>query len=298
VKNKKTPNRKATEINTAELAKLLHNIDFKSENELKVFLDGIMNGGGIPEVPPKTALDKAQDIMYDAWESDNPNDRIKLAKKALKICPDCADAYNFLAEEKSETLKEAIDYYQKGVEAGRRALGEEMFKEDSGHFWGLIDTRPYMRSRFGLMECLWNLGKHDDAIMHDQEMLELNTSDNQGVRYILIAYFAEIGRYDQLDEFINHSEFKDDCCSEWHYTRALLSFVTEGESKKANTDLKIALKSNQYVPAYLTGKKRIPSILPDRITMGGEDEGFCYAYRHIKAWQKVPGAIEWLKNKS
>ena len=46
-----------------------------------------------------------------------------------------------LAEEEAETLEEAKEFYQKGVEAGEKALSEKAFEEDSGHFWGVIKTR-------------------------------------------------------------------------------------------------------------------------------------------------------------
>ncbi len=52
------------------------------------------------------------------------------------------------------------------------------------------------------------------------------------------------------------------------------------------------------IPDYLTGKKAVPEVLPDRITMGGEDEGFCYAWRYGKSWKRVPGAIDWLKEQT
>lgn len=298
MKDNEIPDRRAMEKMTSDLSRLLQKEGFKSEKEVKEYLDGIVKGGTIPEAPPKTALEYTQDIMYEAWGSDNPKERIKLAKEALDVCADCADAYNLLAEEEAESLYEAKRLYQKGVDAGRRALGEDIFNENDGYFWAYAPSRPYMRSRFGLMECLWLLGEHDEAIKHAQEMLKLNTNDNQSVRYVLIAYLSEIGLYDQLDSFINHSEYKDDCGAEWLYTRALLSFVNNGESKKANSDLKVALKKNQYVPEYLTGKKSVPSMLPDRIIVGGEDEGFCYASRYMKAWQKVSGAIDWLKDKA
>lgn len=32
--------------------------------------------------------------------------------------------------------------------------------------------------------------------------------------------------------------------------------------------------------------------------MGGEDEGFCYAWRYEKSWKKVSGAINWLKEQT
>ena len=82
------------------------------------------------------------------------------------------------------------------------------------------------------------------------------------------------------------------------YTQVLLSFVKKGASEEAEKDLKIALKSNRYVPDYLAGKEPIPKVLPDTMTMGGEDEGFCCAARSIKAWKKAPGAIDWLKEKA
>ena len=43
-------------------------------------------------------LDQAQDLIYDAWELADPIKRSRLARKALKISPDCADAYVLLAE--------------------------------------------------------------------------------------------------------------------------------------------------------------------------------------------------------
>lgn len=294
----KIPDQKAMEKMTLDLSRLLQGQGFKPKKELKAYLDGIVNGGKMPDAPPKSAVQFTQDIMYEAWEAESKRERIKLAKEALSISSDCADAYNLLAEEDAKTLEEAKELYQKGMEAGRRALGGKIFKENDGHFWGYAPSRPYMRSRLGYMECLWESGEHDEAISHAKEMLKLNTSDNQSIRYVLAAYLAEIGRYGELDNFLNRGEHKDDCVAEWLYTRALLSFVKQGDSDKANNDLKIALKSNQYVPEYLTGKKSIPKFLPDRITMGGEDEGFCYASRYPQAWKKVSGAIDWLKEKS
>jgi len=297
-KKNKIPDRRATEKMTSDLSRLLQGQEFKSKKELKAYLDGIVKGKKMPAAPPKSAVQFAQDIMYEAWDTENKEERLKLTKEALSVSPDCADAYNLLAEEDAKTLEEAMKLYQKGMEAGRRALGEKIFKENNGHFWGYTPSRPYMRSRFGFMECLWVSGEYDEALGHAREILKLNTSDNQGIRYILAAYLTDLGRYDELDDLLNHGEFEDDCMAEWLYTRALLSFVKEGSSEKANNDLKVALKSNKHVPKYLTGNKPIPRDLPDNIIEGEEDEGFCYASIYLKAWKKVPGSIDWLKEKA
>ena len=50
-------------------------------------------------------------------------------------------------EETAETPEQALELYRKGVEAGERALGSESFNEYAGHFWGHLETRPYMRAR-------------------------------------------------------------------------------------------------------------------------------------------------------
>jgi len=298
----KIPDRRAMEKVTSDIGRMLEGQNFDSEEDMKVYLDSIVQGGQVPKAAPKNALQFAQDIMYDAWETESQKERIKLAKEALSISPDCADAYNLLAEEEAQALEEAKKLYQKGVASGRRALGEKMFQEiledgEEGHFWGYTPSRPYMRSRAGLMECLWGLGKHDEAIEHAMEMLKLNVNDNQGIRYILTAYLADLKRYDDLEEFMS-GEFAGDCSAEWLYIRVLLSFVKEGDSVRSSRDLKDALKENIFVPEYLTGKKSIPRVLPDRVTMGGEDEGFCCASRYLNAWKNVPGAIDWLKEKA
>lgn len=279
-----------------DLSRLLEGKDFKSEEDLQAYLNGMI-GKSIPESQPESAVDRAQDIVYEACETDDRKKRIRMAKEALAISPDCADAYNLLAEE-AKTIEDARELYQEGIEAGRRALGEEIFKENTGHFWGYIPTRPYMRSRAGYMECLWLLGEHDEAILHAREMLRLNTGDNQGIRYILIAYLAEIGRYVELEKFMSNQQYRGDCSAEWLYTRALLTFVKRGASETSAKELRVALQKNKFVPAYLSGKKAVPRHLPDCITMGGEDEGYCYAVRYLVAWKKVPGALHWLKEQT
>ena len=49
------------------------------------------------------------DLMYEAFESHDPMERVELAKKALEICPDCADAYVLLAEH-TKNRKEALEW--------------------------------------------------------------------------------------------------------------------------------------------------------------------------------------------
>jgi hypothetical protein len=111
-------------------------------------MEGIMWGSlrGLVGPREETPLSRAQDVMYEAFKLRDPAERVERARKALEICPDCADAYVLLAENATNN-KEALDLFAKGVAAGERALGEEAFRDNVGHFWGELDTRPYMSAR-------------------------------------------------------------------------------------------------------------------------------------------------------
>jgi tetratricopeptide (TPR) repeat protein len=140
------------------------------------------------------ATAKAQDVMYRAWEQNTSRSRIALARKALNISPLCADAYVLLAEE-AQSVEEARNLYAKGVEAGELALGPQGFKEYAGHFWGFLETRPYMRARAGLASTLVQLGDVEGALAHYRDMLKLNPNDNQGIRYVLAGCLLRQDNY-------------------------------------------------------------------------------------------------------
>ncbi|MBI5303029.1 MAG: hypothetical protein HY868_12905 [Chloroflexi bacterium] len=240
----------------------------------------------------ESALDRAQDLMYDAFEETNPAKRIALAHDALTISADCADAYVLLAQEEADTLQRAMEYYAQGVAAGARALGKEFFAENAGHFWGLLETRPYMRARHGLAETLWRLNRQEDALAHYREMLRLNPNDNQGIRYLLVDLLLQLERDEEIAPLLK--QYHDDWSATWQYTRALLAFRKHGATARANKALADALEENPHVPAYLTGRKRVPNRLPDLIGMGDEREAIAYAADHLNYWRRTPGAVEWL----
>jgi tetratricopeptide (TPR) repeat protein len=239
-------------------------------------------------------LHKAQEMMYKAWEASNPARRLALAHQALSVSADCADAYVLLAEEEADTLARAANYYRQGIEAGERALGAAYFKENQGYFWGLLETRPYMRARLGLANALWSLRRNDEAIAHYRALLELNPGDNQGVRYSLLNLLLELNRDAEAEALLRQY---DEAMAEWRYGWALVRFRQAGPGKEADRRLRAALKSNRHVPAYLTGRQRIPVQLPPYYGFGDEAEAVHYAHRYLNHWRRTPGAVEWLRGK-
>src|SRR5262249_47373556 len=150
------------------------------------------------------------------------------------ISPDCADAYVLLAEH-ATSRKEALRLYEQGVAAGERALGAEAFERDVGHFWGLLETRPYLRARLGLAHSLWTDGRRDEAVGHLQDMLRLNPGGNQGVRYTLAGFLLFLDRDDDLAQLLQ--QYHEDSAA-WAYTKALLAFRQQGDTLEARRLLK------------------------------------------------------------
>lgn len=241
-------------------------------------------------------VQQAQDLMYQAWESDSRQRRIELAYKALMISRNCADAHVLLAEEAADTPGELIAYYMLGVAAGERALGKRMFTEEAGHFWGILETRPYMRALEGLAACMRNTDAKEQAAEHYRVMLRLNPNDNQGIRYSLAAVLLELGDHDGLEDLLR--EYEEDISTDWHFSRALLSFRKEGDCDRSLDLLERAMESNPHVLKFLLGRKKLPKRLPEFYSFGEESEAINFMLNFADGWQLTPGALKWLSERA
>lgn len=275
----------------SDLGKLLEQQEFESIEEANEFLAQFM-GAPLPEMPPETPLEEAQELMYEAWETPSPRRRVQLAKQALQISPDCIDAYVALAESDAKNVRQAYDYYLQGVEAGNRLFADE-FEEMVGHFWGITRTRPYMRALSGLAETLWLMGQKDASIKQYQELLRLNPGDNQGNRYILLHHLLEHGLPEEIDALL--AMYPDDAQAAWNYNYALYLFRHEGDSAAANAKLATAMRWNKHVPDYLLGNRTFKPQAIEYMTMGGEDEAMLYVQENLPLWQQTAGALTWLQ---
>jgi len=237
-------------------------------------------------------LHQAQELVYKAWETESRKKRVSLARKAIEISADCADAYVILAQETAKDLFETRDLYEKAVKAGENAIGPRKFKEYTGNFWGYIETRPYMRARWGLAEILWVMRERKQAIEHCKDMLRLNPNDNQGIRHILISWLIEAGENKDVERLFE--QYEGDCFASWVYSQALYLF-RKGSKVEACIKLKEAIERNHYVPLYILGYKKMPKEMPDYFSLGDETEAIAYVWDSYNLWHSVDGACEWLK---
>lgn len=280
----------------ADMRAYLDAQEYETPEELNEILQNALAAGGFPRREPRTPLERAQDLVYDAWDTSDRRERIRLAQEALSISPDCADAYVILAQETARSAEEAEPLYAQGVAAGERAIGPELFEEAVGQFWGVLETRPYMRALEGLSQALWALDRREEAIARAQEMLRLNPDDNQGMRYTLLGWLLPAGRDEEAGALLE--AYADDGAATWLYGQALHAFRREGDSRRSRRLLTEALRENPYVAGYLLGAWELPDRPPAAFGPGDEGEAQVVLLEQGHAWIETDGALEWLARRA
>lgn len=97
---------------------------------------------GANKIPDELRL--AQKKVSEARAEDGKK-RIALAKEALEIFPDCAEAHSMIAEE-TQDRPARIKHYRKAIAAAEKVLGADWERRYKGSFWLASETRPLMHA--------------------------------------------------------------------------------------------------------------------------------------------------------
>jgi tetratricopeptide (TPR) repeat protein len=173
-----------------------------------------------------------------------------------------------------------------------KALGPQCFIDNAGMFWGLIETRTYMRALTALAEAYRTSMQREKAVACYEKSLQLCENDNLGARYLLADLYMDLRRVDDALELIARFEF--DHTAMMLFTRALALFIKHGDSSKARSGLKAAIKSNLHIVPMLLEKLPIPEELPSYYMPGDDKEAALYVAQNRLLWRNSPEALDWL----
>ncbi|KAF9007114.1 hypothetical protein BDQ17DRAFT_1302547 [Cyathus striatus] len=240
-------------------------------------------------------------------------------RKALED-PNNLDARIGLAIIMSGDPKVSVKILKSAEAKGRENLiklfGPKCFDDDGeqvGDFWGLVDTRPYMRVLKSLAE-IHNADKqYKEAAELMIEMLRLCPEDNMGNRTWLGTLLVRLGRYADALYFVqvrledqgdvellkpckggtlfkpparNFVPEEGEDCSLLH-TAAIASFKLWGDCADSRRYLKIAAKSNPLVLLKVLGKIRQPGKPnTDGRSFNGPEDAHDYLYLTQDLWMK------------
>lgn len=275
-----------------EVEKLLAEKDFANIEEANEYLATLVGtplwDDGEPEVS-SDPIERAQDLAYEAMESDD-DEAEQLAKQALALDPDCVDALVTMSAF-APTPAKRISKLTQAVKAGERRLGKEFFEDNKGYFWGLTETRPYMRARYELAMALIVAGRIKETISHFEALLELSEGDNLGVRDVLVGIYVMADQPEAARDLLER--FEDDHSALFSWARALVYYLLR-DFDRAKRALSRARRANRYVEKYLTGDKPHPEFPPEFYALGGEDEAAFCGFHLGLAWSTNPMAMLWM----
>lgn len=200
--------------------------------------------------------------------------RKRCLRKALELTPDDLDLQLDLILLDMESIKDA-DKILARIEEVEKKAEEELTKgnywEDKGDFWLVLETRPYMRllkTKLDIYEL--QIGKGLEIVELCNKMLDLNTRDNQGVRYSLMSAYAAMG---DLEGALKLCERYTEKSAMFLFPLSYLYFSV-GKKTEARDYLKQLAKKNPYMlDLYLKGfDYMVDSDEPGMYYPGGEAE--------------------------
>ena len=239
------------------------------------------------EYPMDTPSDRASAFCQEAIESFGRR-RIQLARQAVQEDPNHVEALVLLAET-TRVPEKRIAAFRAAVEAGRRELGS-LFEDNVGHFWGITQTRPFMRACHGLADALHGAGQSNDAIKQYQEMLHLNPGDNQGIRYEIFPLLLSQNREAEAVELL--AKYDEDSAL-WCYMKSLVEYRQHGPAAaKSRQAMLAAFKANEHVVTELQSDD--PPYSPEAYAVGSVDEAMYCIEQLGESWMETDGYTEFM----
>ncbi|KAF5326328.1 hypothetical protein D9611_000723 [Ephemerocybe angulata] len=239
-------------------------------------------GGGLASKESEQNLDVARDLG-------NKGKHLEALPFILKAMedPNNLDAilhYSAYAPSQRDRLKMLEDAERRGRRILLKELGPKAFDDDGdsvGHFWGILQTRPYMRVLNSLLEMYFQMNYTTKSANMGIEMLRLCPGDNMGIRCGLGSSLIRDGRYADALSFAQVWSSEDTMkaggipprggtvfkepkreplsvaeetrlsgrydCTELMHTAALASFKLFGDCELSRQYLRIASKVNPFI---------------------------------------------------
>jgi tetratricopeptide (TPR) repeat protein len=277
----------------AKIHRLVSQKNFESADEANEFLSTLM-GQSLDDLEEDSGdpIERAQDLAFDAMDADDAQEARRLAEGALELDPECVDALVLVSLFAPSPNAQAAQL-RKAVKAAERRLGKEFFEENKGHFWGLPETRPYMRARQRLARVLVMQKRPHEATGHYEALLELCPNDNLGVRFDLVGHYLLSDEMEAALEVVER--YREDCTAFMKWAAVLVYFALR-RFEEAERALRAARRANRHVERYFVDERAPMPDMPAFYGIGDKNEAAYCAFHQVIAWRLRPLAQYWLRS--
>lgn len=110
-----------------------------------------------------------------------------------------------------------------------------------------------MRTKRNYMLTFMSLGRYTNAIKQGEELLELNESDNQGIRYMLMGLYTILERFEDAEKL--YKKYSEG--SAFMLLPLAIMYYKKGDYNKSKKILKKLKESNEFVIDFLTGARKL-----------------------------------------
>lgn len=284
----------ATERVNRRIGKLVKEREFESMDQLNDFIQKTLERENLEGAPEylDDPVEAAQELAFRSMEEESDRKALDLARKALELDLDCIDARAVVIQITIHEPNEQVNAYRKLLAEARDKMGKEFFEENRGHFWEVVETRPFMRALEFLAILLASLERIGESIAVMEEMIDLNPNDNQGIRDTLLGLY--LGEGDVLKARILLDKYPEDDLAVFSWGRAIERFLS-GDMGVASQALADAIDANPHVVAIMAGIEEMSDDF-DGYSPGDLNEArHCLlALEHV--WEKQPDVIPWIES--
>lgn len=239
-----------------------------------------------------TPLDDANELLEKAENAKSKKQAIKYAKEAYEMCPDCFDAILFQVNLEDDPIKK-MKMLDEGLEHEKNRLEKEKYfqKDNIGCFYGIFETRPYIRGLYTKAHYYAFEGKIKQARDICKEILRLNESDNTGTRYLLMAIYAFLEEEGEMLKL--YKKYPEDSL-EMLLPLYILYFKRDNH-KRAQTYLDKVNKANPNFVKFFKGTmKEDMNFTPGYYSIGSSSEILMYLGQYDFLLATVPTLSEYV----
>jgi len=286
-----------------EVEALLEGQELSSDEDRDAKLEQLMREGRLHEKADAWERDdpkwRAQELAYDAHEASDLVEALRLVHEALKLDPDCTEAQHLMVSLAPMDLDSRIRLMRETVDKAEHNMGESFIQENTGHFWGVLSTRPYMRAKRELAELLAAAGRLEDAIAVFEQMLELNPDDNLGTRFELLGLYLATNQPERASTLIARVPDEERRLATVAWARVLERWLAGGpDHAEAEAALERARKVNPFAERYVSGARPMPEESPPYFRPGDESDGQICALNLAPALERHREFRKWLREQT